>query len=126
MEKPLKLDPSLPSGVKIFTGHGPGYVVVNGARQTGVLVVAPDAVRTDWPATGFDALQESHFEWLLALKPELVLLGTGDSQRFAHPRLTRALTEAHVGVECMTNAAACRSYNILAADGRRVVAALFV
>ena len=64
------------------------------------------------------------FEAMLALTPEVVLLGTGSRQRFAHPRLHACLSAARIGLECMDTGAACRTYNILMAEGRRVLAAL--
>jgi uncharacterized protein len=92
-------------------------------RHTGSIVVAPDAAVQAWTAASFDSLSDSDFAALLNLSPELVLLGTGTRQRFPHPRLTRALTEARIGIEVMNTAAACRTYNILMSEGRRVVAA---
>ena len=88
------------------------------------LVVTPDAVETGWASAGFAALTESEFAGLLQHRPELVLLGTGATQRFPHPRLLRALSDARVGVEAMDTRAACRTFNILIAEDRRVVAAL--
>ncbi|MBU3735478.1 MAG: hypothetical protein FGM62_00730, partial [Methylobacterium sp.] len=67
-----------------------------------------------------------HFEYLAGLAPELVLLGTGLRHCFAHPRLSRALSEAGIGLECMDTAAACRTYNILMSEGRHVAAALII
>ncbi len=63
---------------------------------------------------------------LAELKPEVVLLGTGTRLRFPHPRLTRALTDAGIGVEVMDTPAACRTFNILAAEGRKVLAAVIL
>jgi len=79
-----------------------------------------------WAPGGFDALTESDFAALAALKPEVALFGSGATMRFPHPRLTRALTEARIGLEVMDTPAACRTYNILAAEGRRVAAAILV
>ena len=126
MELPLKLQlPSL-SGQKIFTAHGAGYVAVNGQRHTRPIVVMAEQVREDWPTQDFDALTEAHFDYLLALKPEILLLGTGAQQRFPLPRLYRKLTEASIGVECMDTPAACRTYNILVSEDRRVAAAILL
>ncbi|MBI5919163.1 MAG: Mth938-like domain-containing protein [Nitrosomonadales bacterium] len=111
---------------KNITGHGAGYVAVNGERHQRAIVVTPEALCTEWAAGGFDELVESDFEYLLELKPEVVLLGTGERQRFVHPRLHRALTAAGIGIECMTTPAACRTFNVLAAEDRRVVAALLM
>ena len=100
--------------------------MVNGERYEHSIVVLAEEVRSDWPVAGFDALAESHFSYFLALKPDVLLLGTGATQRFPHPRLYRALTDARIGVECMDTPAACRTYNILVAEGRRVIAAILL
>jgi len=111
---------------KTFTAHGAGYVVVNQDRFEHSIVVCAEAVHTDWLVDDFAMLNESHFEYFLALKPEVLLLGTGIKQCFPHPRLYRALTNARIGVECMDTAAACRTYNILVAEDRKVVAAILI
>jgi uncharacterized protein len=120
----LHLTPS--AGNQLITGYGNGWVEVNESRHTESLVVFPNLLLRDWNITAFDALTEAHFERLVAMAPEVVLLGTGETHRFIHPRLGRALTEANIGLECMTTAAACRTYNILMAEGRHVAAALIV
>ena len=84
-----------------------------------------DRSRGGRPA-GFDALVAEDFAAIAALAPEVALLGTGSALRFPHPRLTRALVDARIGLEVMDTAAACRTFNILAAEGRRVAAAVFV
>src|SRR6266478_107749 len=88
------------------------------------LIVTPDAVVTGWAPAGFAALTAENFASLLEYAPEVVLLGTGASQSFPHPRLTNALAQARIGVEVMDTRAACRTFNILVAEDRRVVAAL--
>jgi len=122
----LKLHLANLGDTKLFTAHGAGYVMVGGERHERNIVVLAQEVRSDWDAAGFDALDETHFAWFLAFKPDVLLLGTGAQQRFPHPRLYRALTDAGIGVECMTTPAACRTYNILAAEGRKVVAAILI
>ena len=109
---------------KLFTGYADDHVMVNKERFDTSIVVLAEEVRTDWNISGFDELSEAHFEYFLALKPEVLLLGTGMQQRFPHPRLYRALTNAGIGVECMDTPAACRTYNILVAEDRRVIAAI--
>ena len=111
---------------KMFTAHGPNYVMVNGERYDRSIVVLAGEVRGDWAVAGFDQLDEAHFAYFLALKPDVLLLGTGASQRFPHPRLYRALTDARIGVEFMTTPAACRTYNILVAEDRKVIAAILI
>lgn len=110
----------------IVTGVGPGWLRVNAEVHHRSLVVCPDALLTPWASAGFDGLTEEDFAPLLELTPAVVVFGTGAALRFASPRLTRALTDAGVGVETMDTRAACRTYNILAAEGRRVAAALIV
>jgi uncharacterized protein len=88
--------------------------------------LTPEAIATGWVPSGFDGLAEADFAHLLSYKPEVVLFGAGSAIRFPHPRLTRALTDARVGLEVMDTPAACRTFNILAAEGRVVVAALLL
>jgi uncharacterized protein len=122
----LKLQLSDTAGQKIFTAHGPGYVAVSGERYEQPVVVTPQQVLTDWPAQDFAALEEAHFAWFLAFQPEVVLIGTGSRLQFPHPRLYRQLVEARIGVEFMDTAAACRTYNILISEDRKVVAAILL
>jgi len=122
----LKLHLNTSTSRKIFTAHGEGYVEVNRERYEQPIAVTPEQVLTDWRPQGFDVLDETHFACFLALRPEILLLGTGAQQRFAHPRLYQALTAAGIAVECMNTAAACRTYNILMAEDRRVVAAILL
>ena len=111
---------------KLFTAHGAGYVMVNGERFDASIVVHANEVRSDWEVTDFDALDEANFAYFIDLKPDVLLFGTGAWQRFAHPRLFRTLTDAGIAVEFMTTPAACRTYNILVAEDRKVVAAVLL
>lgn len=122
----MKLHLTQSAGTHLITGHGPGWVEVNETRYTQSLIVLPALIATDWQVADFDALAPAHFEHLASLAPEVVLLGTGARHRFAHPRVSRALTEAGIGLECMDTAAACRTYNILMSEGRHVAAALIL
>lgn len=114
------------SAGNVITGTGPGWVRVGPTEYRDNLVLTPSHVAPGWAPNGFDALTEIDFEQLLAQHPELVLLGTGRGIRFPHPRLTRALMAARIGLEVMDTPAACRTFNILAAEGRQVTAALLV
>jgi uncharacterized protein len=120
----LKLHLANLGDTKLFTGYSDDCVMVNRESFNTSIVVLTSEVRADWDVPGFDALSEAHFEYFLALRPEVLLLGTGTQQRFPHPRLYRALTNAGIGVECMTTPAACRTYNILVEEDRKVVAAI--
>lgn len=113
-------------GQSLFTGYGPGYVAINDQQYRHPLIVSTGRPVEAWDVADFQTLTPAHFEALLELKPEIVLLGTGDTLRFPHPRLTQPLAAAAVGFEAMDTKAACRTYNILMAEGRQVVAAIFV
>jgi len=119
----LKLHASAPSALNTFSGYGDGFVMVNGRRHEQNLIVTPEQL-LPWSAASFDALTEADFDALLDLNPEILLLGTGPKQRFPHPRLTRSLAARRIGVEAMDLQAACRTFNILMAEERRVAAAL--
>ena len=123
----MKLHASAPSALNTFTAYGEGYVMVNAERHDGAnaggLIVTPEQL-LPWNVAGFDALEEADFQVFIDLNLEILLLGTGPRQRFPHPRLTRALAAKRVGGEAMHLHAACRTYNILMAEERRVAAAL--
>ena len=122
----MKLHLTQADGQNLITAYSAQWISVNHQHIKHSLIVMPDALITDWKIKKFDALNETDFEKMASLKPEVVLLGTGQQHRFIHPRLIRALTEASIAVECMTTDAACRTYNILRAEGRRVAAALIL
>ncbi len=119
----MKLHASSPTALNTFTGYGPGFVLVNDQRYESSLVVMPEHLQP-WQAADFSSLEAAHFEQIVSLRPEMVLLGTGDKLRFPHPSLTRALAQARIGLEVMDIQAACRTYNILMAEERKVAAAL--
>jgi uncharacterized protein len=119
----VKLHATAPSRLNAFTGYGEGYVLVNGQRRETSALVTPERL-LDWAPASFAELDEAHFARIAELGPEVVLLGTGARQRFPHPRLVAPLARAGIGLEVMDLQAACRTYNILAAEDRVVVAAL--
>lgn len=113
-------------GRNSFTGYGPGHVLVNGRRHETSLVVFPDRLIDPWPVTTFEDLVEPTLDFLAPLALEIVLVGTGSTLRMLHPRHYRRLSEARIGVEVMDTNAACRTYNILLAEGRKIAAAIVV
>jgi len=121
----VKFHLSTASG-NVVTGVGPGWVRVGATEYRENLVLTPADVVTGWAASGFDGLADADFAVVLAHKPEVVLFGAGPTIRFPHPRLLRTLTDGGIGVEVMDTPAACRTFNILAAEGRSVVAALLL
>ena len=122
----MKLHLTRGEGRNLFTGYGDGYVQVNEQRYTRSVIVAPERPVENWDAASFEALTAAHFEALAALKPEIVLLGTGSTFRFPRPELTRSLAQAAIGFEVMDTRAACRTYNVLMAEGRQVLAAILL
>lgn len=108
------------------TGYGPGYLAVNTIRYEQPLIITPDRDPESWPVTDFEALDITVMAALLEKHPEIIILGTGAIQRFAKPAVLRPLIEAGIGLETMNTPAACRTYNILMNEGRRVIAAMFL
>ena len=108
------------------TAYGPGFIEINSVRYSSAVRLTPDNPPSAWNVTRFDALRAEDLEALLADRPEVVLLGTGTRQRFPHPRLSASLAAARVGFEVMDTQAACRTYNILVAEGRRALAVLLL
>ena len=121
----MKLHADTPTALNTVTAYGPGFIEINQVRHVSAIVLTPDRVEP-WAIASFEALAEADFVRLRALNPEVALLGTGSRQRFPHPRLSLALSDARIGLEVMTTAAACRTYNILMAEGRKVAAALLL
>lgn len=109
-----------------ITAYGAGWIVVGGERIAHSVVLSSEQAPRPWPCAGFDELQADHFEELVATQPELVLFGSGATIRFPRPAWLRPLVEAGIGVETMDTHAACRTYNILAGEDRRVIAALLL
>ena len=122
----LKLHLTNISGANVFTGYGEGYVMINRQRHERNLLVLRDRLLTEWQPAGFDELTAEHFAMIAELQPEIVLLGTGSRLRFPRPGITRALAEARIGLEVMDVQAACRTFNFLAAEERKVAAALLL
>ena len=122
----VKLHATVVPSSNTFNAYGDGYVEVNGVRHEGSLIVLPDRPVIAWSATGFTGLTDEDFRRVAEEAPELVVFGSGATLRFVHPRLLLPLIERGIGVETMDVHAACRTYNILMAEGRRVAAALLI
>jgi uncharacterized protein len=120
----MKLQADRLEGQNAIARHGPDGVVVNGIEHRRSVVVPWRGTVVPWDVDAFDDLTESRFEMLGDLQPELVIFGSGRRLRFPRPAWTRSLTARRIGVEAMDTAAACRTYNVLLAEGRSVVAAL--
>ncbi|MBB3193596.1 Mth938-like domain-containing protein [Roseateles terrae] len=122
----MKFQLDEPQGGNTIHRHDTRSVWVNGTEHRNSLLVPWQGTVEDWRLTRFEDLTEAHFERIRALKPELVIFGSGSRIRFARPQLYRALIEARIGMETMDIGAACRTYNVLASEGRAVLAALLI
>jgi uncharacterized protein len=90
------------------------------------IVIGSRGEKFDWDCTRFEDLTENHFFLLAQTKPELVIFGSGKRLRFAPVAFMRALMTSRIGIETMDTLAACRTYNVLAGEGRQVIAALLI
>lgn len=122
----MKLHLNNTVGLNAITGHDDGSVSVNNQPIYHALIVTPDKIIDPWQIADFSTLSVIDFAHLLDLKPELVIFGSGKTFRFPDPRIMAAFAQARTGFEVMDTAAACRTYNVLAGEGRNVAAALLV
>ena len=128
----MKFSLELSHGNYSIRSYGPGQINISALSSvseetlTQSCIILPDRILRDWPPQNFADLRAEHFASLLEIRPELVVLGTGDRLRFPAPALTASLLEQGIGVEVMNTGAACRTYNILMNEDRRVAAALLM
>jgi uncharacterized protein len=122
----VKFQPDQLAGVNVISRIDGDRLWVNATEwQRSVLVPWVGDARA-WAPSAIDTLERGHFEEILALAPEVVIFGSGPTLRFVSPGLYQALTARRIGIETMDTGAACRTYNVLAAEGRRVLAALLL
>ena len=122
----MMLQATVTQQYQTVTGYDEHGVEINAQAFDYSLIVLPEIAPTAWPVAGFDALTPEHFAQIDATNPDVVIFGTGRKQRFVHPKLSAVLTSRRIGIECMDNKAACRTYNILMAEGRKVALALII
>ena len=120
----MKMRADRMEGQNAIARHGPDGVVVGGGQYTESVIVPWQGPVLPWRAATLEELSVEHFALIASLAPELVIFGSGPRMRFPPPALLRPLIDAGIGVETMDTAAACRTYNVLVAEGRSVVAAL--
>lgn len=120
----MKLHLSKGDGQNIVNGYDAGHISVNGVRYERPLIIMPSTLISDWSATTLQGLQPEDIAAVLKLQPEVILLGTGRKLQFPRGEIMRVAAEARIGLEVMDTFAACRTYNILMAEGRQVAAAL--
>jgi len=108
------------------TGYEQGVIIVNGSPKTASFVISHEQLIENWAPAHIDDLCAQHMGPLLDLHPELVLIGTGDTLKFPAIEHYACLIQQNIGVEIMNSTAACRTYNILLNEGRKVVAGIIV
>jgi len=121
----MKLQPDK-FDVQTISGYGPGWVGVNGEKLHHSIVVGSRGQRLDWQVSQFEDLTEAHFKQLADMDAELVIFGSGGRLRFPPTAWLQPLMAKRIGLETMDTPAACRTYNILAGEGRSVVVALLM
>ena len=121
----MKLQPDK-FDVPTVTGYGPGWIGLDGEKIQRSVVVGSRGERFDFDCQEVAQLALAHWAPLIACRPELVVLGSGDKLRFAHPSHAAHLAQQGMGLETMDTAAACRTFNILAGEGRHVLAVLLI
>lgn len=121
----MKLQPDNIQAPSI-SGYGPGWVGLGSEKIRSSVVIGSRGERFDWRCESFEHLSAEHFAQLAVLQPELIIFGSGTRLRFPQPAWIRPLVDRQIGLETMDTQAACRTYNILAGEGRHVVAALLL
>ena len=120
----MKLHRNLDPAINMITAYEADHVMINAIRHDGNLLVTASQIIPGWASGGFEHLTTENFAAIAALAPAIVLIGTGNRQRFPAPALLRPLMDARIGFEIMDMRAACRTFNILVDEGRNVAAAL--
>jgi uncharacterized protein len=121
----MKMTLSVGDGNQI-KAYGPGRITINSETLTRSLIVSPSQLIRDWAPQRFADLTAAHFATLAALSPEVILIGTGATLRFPARELLTEIRLLNIGLEIMDTAAACRTYNVLMAEGREVAAGLLM
>lgn len=114
------------SDVQMVTSYGPGWIAVDKKEHSGNILLGSSGFLRPWNCTDFASLTAQHFTDLSQLNAELIIFGSGAKIRFVHPSWLQALMHKRIGFETMDTHAACRTYNVLAAEGRNVIAALLL
>ena len=122
----MKLHSDNTQQYQTVTGYDASGVEINAQRFDYSVLVMPETAPRAWDVKRFEDLQPAHFEQIAVDAPDVVILGTGERQRFVHPRLIGSLSARHIGVESMDSQAACRTYNVLMGEGRKVTLVLII
>lgn len=121
----MKIQPDS-SNAQSISGYGSGWVSIGQEKITTSLVIGSRGERFEWLCEKFEDLGEEHFLLLSSMNTELVIFGSGERLRFPKPAWLKPLVDKQIGLESMDTQAACRTYNILASEGRHVALALII
>lgn len=122
----MKITQDFGNAAYIIRGYEEGVVIVNETRYTRSLIIMPEYLNPAWAPQDLDMLAEQHLQEIVDQQPELVILGTGARLRFPGAQIQAYFLTRRIGVEFMDTPAACRTYNILMSEGRRVACALLI
>ena len=122
----MKLQPDKQPSLNTVSAYGPNYIEINAQRYTNSLLLSPESPVVEWSCTRFEDIKTEDFEQIAKLEPAVVIFGSGERIRFPKPALIAPLIARNIGIETMDLQAACRTYNVLMAEGRKVVAALLI
>ena len=107
-----------------ISAYNPGEIIVNQTAYRDSLILSPQTIHCPWPVLSVDELNESNLQMVLDMNPHVVLLGTGEQQIFPDSKIVALFGQRGIGLEVMNNGALCRTFNILVAEDREVVAAI--
>lgn len=103
-----------------------GSVTINNHQYSDSLIVTPEQLINPWEPASLEQLNQTHIEALIEMKPEIILLGTGETLNFPHPSLISIAMQKGIGFEVMDTGSACRTFNVLASEDRNVLAAILM
>jgi uncharacterized protein len=110
----------------LITGYDLNWVEVNQERHQTSLIITPNQLLLEWPVKTIKDIKENSFEDIESFNIEIILLGTGNIQEHLEPKILEYFSKKNMAVECMNNQSACRTYNILANEERKVLLALML
>ena len=122
----MKLQPDRQPSLNTVSAYGPNYIEINAQRYDHSIILFPEGPVLEWSCNRFEDLKSEDFALIASQKPAVVIFGSGQKIRFPQPELLKPLIQARIGIETMDLQAACRTYNILMAEGRNVIAALLI
>ncbi|MEI7531483.1 MAG: Mth938-like domain-containing protein [Betaproteobacteria bacterium] len=122
----MKLQPDPQSALNTVTRYEDDHIEINAVKFNHSLLVMPEGKIETWAVYSFEDLLESHFLQISEKRPELVIFGSGSKIRFPNPTLLKPILQLRIGIETMDTQAACRTYNILMGEGRKVLGAFLI